>query len=195
MNAHLGNPNGRPAPIRVWGQVIAREDNRITLKNEAEDGPCASIVVRVDESTLILDAVTGAERALADLREHELLYAYVSPAMTRSLPPIAGAELVLCGLPSGFAAPAYGEIQSVTAGEDGGLTASTGPDLVLRLSGGTRLLPGPGVEGKPTPGDIKPGARVLAWYGVVTLSLPAQAAPTQVMVFGPRSGSSVPPKE
>ena len=31
--------------------------------------------------------------------------------------------------------------------------------------------------------DIVPGTRVLAWYSVVTLSLPAQASPEKVMVF------------
>ena len=169
-------------PIRVWGTASAPDQDRIELKNDDESDPYNHIVLSVDGDTLILDAVTGAAAALADIKEGDALYAYVGPAMTRSMPPIAHASLILCNIPADYAAPTWAEVLGVTEKEDGSRSVLMSGDVVLHLNADTAYLPGPGMPGEG-PAVIVPGTRLLAWYSVVAPSMPAQATPDKVMVF------------
>lgn len=170
------------APIRVWGAVTEKGEDRFTLKNSAESETYDEVIVNVTGETMILDAVTGESKTFADLKENETVYAYVGPAMTRSLPPIANGVLVLCNVPADYAVPTYAEVVSVAVKEDGSVSALTDADVILHMDQDTELTPylTKNIVGL---GDIRPGTRVLAWYSAVALSLPAQAAPTKVMVF------------
>lgn len=170
------------APIPVHGAVVEKGEDRIYLENSNESDPYNKIYATISPETLILDAVSGARKTFADVREGETVYAYVGPAMTRSLPPMASAELVLCNIPADYAVPTYCQIQSLTEGDDGRLSALTDRDVILHLNGDTELL-SLDPEGTATLSQLKPGTKVLAWYSVVALSLPAQATPDKIMVF------------
>ena len=170
-------------PIQVWGQAAELGDNSLTLQNDNEGAAYAKIVVNVEEDTKILDAVTGEEKSFADIRKNEILYAWVGPAMTKSLPPIASASIILCNIPADFGVPTYAEVQSV-AETEAGVDVYVSGDVVLHLTGETQYLAGPGNTcGTVSAADLYPGVRILSWYDVVTMSLPAQAAPGKVMVF------------
>ncbi|MCI8477602.1 MAG: copper amine oxidase N-terminal domain-containing protein [Oscillospiraceae bacterium] len=172
---------GEP-PVLVWGQVTTLDETQITLEG-GENAPYASIVLNLSEDTIILDAVNGAVKAASDLKEGETLYAYAGPAMTRSLPPIATAVLVLCNLPESATPPTYAEVEQVLPGEDGQLSLLMTGEIVLHLSGETKLLAAPDAT-EPLPLEsIQPGTRLLSWYDVVMESYPAQAVPEQVMIF------------
>ena len=174
---------GENFPVRVWGTAVELGDMSLTLENSNDNDPYQKIVVNVGEDTLILDAVTGEAKTFDDLRTGEAIYAWVGPDMTKSLPPISTGRVILCGLPADYAAPTYAEVESVTETESGA-DVCLNNDVVLHLNADTGYLAAPGWE-KESVGaaDIVPGTRVLAWYSVVTLSLPAQASPEKVMVF------------
>ena len=168
--------------LQVWGTVSELGEGSFRLTNSNEASAFHDIVVNLSEETIFLDAVSGARRTAADLKEGQVLYAYVSSMMTRSLPPQAAGRLVLCNLPSDFSAPHYAQVRKVETGEDGGIDVLTSDDVILHLNRETKLLssvPGATVS----LADLKPGSMVLSWYQVVALSMPAQAAPTQVMLF------------
>ena len=112
-------------PVLVWGTVQEIGEGRIRLENSNDQDPYREIVLVVGPETAIRDAVTGAPRIFADLQENETLYAYVGPAMTMSLPPVASAQVVLCGIPADFGAPTYAEVQAVRGRGDGGVDANT----------------------------------------------------------------------
>lgn len=176
------------APIRVWGAVKEIGEGRIYLESSNKADPYGKIYVNVNEDTLVLDAVTGGTKSFADLKENETVYAYVSPAMTRSMPPISNAELVLCNIPADYAVPTYCEVGRVTVNEDGSVSADTNQDVILHLNGETAFVTtetaaDAGEKPAAGPGNIRPGTKVLAWYSIMTLSLPAQATPTKIMVF------------
>ena len=155
----------------------------LTLENSNESDPYQKVVVNVEEDTLILDAVTGEAKTFDDLRTGETVYAWVGPDMTKSLPPISTGRVILCGLPADYAALTYAEVESVTETESGA-DVYLNNDVVLHLNADTGYLAAPGWEKETvSAADIVPGTRVLAWYSVVTLSLPAQASPEKVMVF------------
>ena len=174
---------GETFPTRVWGAAVELGDMSLTLENSNESDPYQKVVVNVEEDTLILDAVTGEAKTFDDLRTGETVYAWVGPDMTKSLPPISTGRVILCGLPADYAAPTYAEVESVTETESGA-DVCLNNDVVLHLSADTGYLAAPGWEKETvSAADIVPGTRVLAWYSVVTLSLPAQASPEKVMVF------------
>ena len=174
---------GETFPTRVWGAAVELGDMSLTLENSNESDPYQKVVVNVEEDTLILDAVTGEAKTFDDLRTGETVYAWVGPDMTKSLPPISTGRVILCGLPADYAAPTYAEVESVTETESGA-DVCLNNDVVLHLNADTGYQAAPGWEKETvSAADIVPGTRVLAWYSVVTLSLPAQASPEKVMVF------------
>ena len=173
---------GQTTPVRVWGQAAELGEDSLTLVNDSEGAPYESIILDIGEDTMILDAVTGEVRAFSDIRQDETLYAWVSPAMTKSLPPITTAELILCGIAADYGVPSYAEVLAVEETEDG-LDVYVSDQMILHLGTDTQLLAGPGTTGEAALTDIVPGTRLLSWYSVVGLSYPAQAAPEKVMLF------------
>ena len=169
-------------PIRVWGQAVELGEQSLTLQNDSKNDGYQKIVLNVDTDTLILDAVSGESKTFAEIQKDETLYAWVGPVMTKSLPPITTARVILRGIPAGYQVPTFAEVQSVTKTEQGADIYVT-DDMVLHLTDETKLLAGKGLDGTATLADIQPGTRMLSWYGPVALSMPAQASPDKVMVF------------
>lgn len=168
-------------PIMVWGKAVELGENSLTMENSNEGDAYHKVIVNVDESTIILDAVTGEVKTFADIKENEDLYAYVGPIMTRSLPPITTGRLILCNIPADYMVPTYAEVQSVTKTDTGVDVLMTG-DIILHLNADTELMAYQS-KNKATLEDIQPGTRLLSWYSVVAMSMPAQASPSKVMVF------------
>lgn len=173
---------GASFPTRVWGSATELGEMSLTLERSGEDGQ-QKVVVNVAADTVLLDAVTGEERTFGDIRAGETVCAWAGPEMTQSLPPITTARLILCGIPADFTMPTYAEVERVTETPEG-MEVYVSGDVVLRLSADTEYLSAPGWEGEGVSGaDIVPGTRLLSWYSAATMSIPAQAAPTKVMVF------------
>lgn len=148
--------------IRVYGQAAHIDENRITLENTDETADYPSIVLNIDEKTRILNAVDGMPVKLSDIRENESVYAYVGPAMTKSLPPISNAELILVGIPADFAVPAYAEVESVEKNEAGQVVVNTDRDESFVVSEETAIVPYL-TKNIVTVDDIRPGTKLLAW--------------------------------
>lgn len=114
---------------KVWGQVLSVEENRIYIDNQAEIAGKGEVVIQIDpEKTKILDAVNGFPVQLEDLKEGEIIFAYIKPMMTMSLPPIVNAEAVICQVPHETAAAEYVRVQEMEMQKDDSylLTASDG---------------------------------------------------------------------
>ena len=171
----------QPDLVRVQGTVSVDGD-RILVTNSSEWAEYPEIVLSLAEDTLILNAVDGGAMAAEDLREGEYVYAYVSPAMTRSLPPIATAAVILAAIPADYGVPAYSTVEQVNVWE--GRTSVLMSDDVTYSMSDAELLAGPGFTcGTITLADITPGCGLLAWYDMVAESFPAQAWPSKVMVI------------
>ena len=84
-----------PSTIRVYGTVTEINGSQVTISNDNQDDPYSTIILNINEDTLILTAEDCKEKTLKDLQKGDILYAYVSPVMTRSLPPMSNAELLL----------------------------------------------------------------------------------------------------
>ncbi|PWV98520.1 copper amine oxidase-like protein [Paenibacillus cellulosilyticus] len=177
----IGHSNLLPS-VRVYGQAAKIEEKRILLENNNENDALSSVIVNISEDTRILNAVTGMPMKLEDIRENETLYAYVGPAMTRSLPPMAHAELILAGIPADFAVPTFAEIERVTRGEDGSVVIGTNRDAEFAVTADTTLSPYLTMN-IITPEMLVPGQKVLVWESAAIDGEQAANVADKVMVF------------
>ncbi len=114
------------APICVYGTAQKLENGRLHLTNSRTDA--INDIVITTQNALILDAVSGMPVGYETIREGETVYAYVGPAMTLSLPPIANADIVLTNIPADYKVPSYVIVKALDMRADGSaaLTASDG---------------------------------------------------------------------
>lgn len=171
-----------PSSIQVYGTVTEINGNQVTLENDNQNDPYSVIVLNINDDTMILTATDCIPKKLKDLKVGETLYAYVSPIMTRSLPPISNAELVLCQIPADTAPPAYSAITEVITMDDGTPGYVTDRDFIYFIGEDTVIKT---LDGKKelTAADLKPGTKVLAWYQYMTMSIPAQTTPDEIRII------------
>ena len=172
--------------VMVYG-TPSIEENQIFLKNSNEAATYSEIILNITDTTRILDAVTLEEKTLTDINEKEIIYAYTSPVMTRSLPPISNAEYILINIPADFGIPSYEDIQeNLNVGTANGTIevlndervyiTNKDPngigDIILNVSSKTKIYD---VQNKNliSVNDIKKNEKVYAYTAnFMTLSLP-----------------------
>ena len=171
-----GSPQPYPmAPVRVWGRVTKLDSGGLLVQNSNENDPYHEIILH-GESIRILDAVTGLPLD-RDLRDGEVIYAWVGPAMTMSLPPHATAQIIVANIPPDAGAPQYYPVAKVRAQDDG-------PECVdLVTTDGTELTVTKDAVLFPYLtrqmvylSSIVPGNCILVWTG-------AAGVVTRVMLF------------
>lgn len=175
--------NAAQAPLCVWGSLTQLDSGSLLLQNDSEDAVHSEIILH-GENVLVLDAVTGDALSLDTIRDGSTVYAYIGPAMTRSLPPQATVHLILANLPADYAAPQYYQIQSVAPQmmvaiypppaltwteftTTGGVTLKITDDATL-----SRFQSEDAVRLE----DLIPGTRLLVWSD-------SQGSPERVLVF------------
>lgn len=172
---------GRQGPVAVWGTVTRLENGGLLVKN---DGEGLSEVVLHGEDIICLDAVSGQEVELDSLKDGDLIYAWVGPAMTMSLPPQATALLILTNIPADYAVPQFYEIVSVASQP---MPAIEPPPALTRTevtaAGGKVLTITDQAELTPYRTknivrleDLVPGTQILVWSD-------SDGAPAKVLVF------------
>jgi len=170
--------------MRIYGTATSIENGRIVLENNNENADFSKIVLNISENTLILDAVSGMPTSIDDIRDNEFLYAYISPAVTKSLPPIANPEVILTSIPADFAVPSYVEIDRVEQGETGSVIVHTNEDKSYTVTDETELFPYLTFN-LINKNDLMPGTKLLVWQQTAMAegTVEAASAPAKMMVF------------
>lgn len=161
------------APVRVWGTVTRQEDGGLLVQNSNDSDPYHQVILR-GESILCLDAVTGEPMDIDTIKDGDMIYAWIGPAVTASLPPQATAFLILANIPADYAVPMYYEIVSVTAqaaAEEEGKSSLAWTEVLtsegksLKITDEAKLM---AHEAEKVPGleDLIPGTRMLVWTGM-----------------------------
>lgn len=167
--------------VRVYGSLTKLENNRIQLQNSNKNDPYQNIILNISDDTLVLDAVTGFPTDLSKVPEGQTVYAYIGKTMTMSLPPIANAKIILCNIPADFMVPAYYEITSSTAADDGkSVKLITNNKTEITVTADSYVFPYL-TKNLITMHDIKAGSRILVWNKMNTNSSVTQ--PAKIMVF------------
>ena len=167
--------------IRVSGTVAQIEDGQILLENDEEGAAYPQVLLNITEDTLILSAEDYSKKNLASIPVGDLLYADISPAMTRSIPPMANAIVVFCDVQEDTAIPTYAQITDIQTDDDGQVTIITDQSLNLLPNESTKVL---SLDGSSTlsVSDLAVGDTILARFQIMTASLPAQTNPEEIRI-------------
>lgn len=173
-----------PASVLYYGTVkelIKDEDGKlIQLAMESEkDG---KYVMNLSEDTVWIDSGKHAASTADGLKEGEKLYVFHEAAETRSLPPQTAALAVVRNIPEDGLCAQYHVVEAVEE-KDGKLqiTTSNG-SLIISTDDKTQLSLYNG-DAKVTAKDVAVDARIMAWYGPVATSEPAQTYATHLMLL------------
>ena len=73
--------------IRIWGPVLGVEEGVIRIDNQSGSSFAGEIVLNISEDySKILDGENGYPVDLDQIKVGDVIYAYIGPAMTMSLP-------------------------------------------------------------------------------------------------------------
>ena len=181
--------NTASSSIRVNGTVTQIEDGQILLENNEEGAAYPQVLLNITEDTLILSAEDYSQKTLSDIAVGDTLYADISPAMTRSLPPMANAFTVFCEIPEDSAVPTYAQITDISTDDDGTLRITTDQDLILIPGEDTAVLSLDGGETLDA-SDLAVGDTILAKYQIMTMSIPAQTSPEEIRLVAKASDTA-----
>lgn len=92
--------------VCLFGPATQMEDGRLSIDSQADQGYQGEVILNVSqESTYVLDAVSGLPIELSDIKDGDTIYAYIGPAMTMSLPPMTNATMIFANVPADFKVP------------------------------------------------------------------------------------------
>ena len=181
--------NTASSSIRVYGTVTQIENGQILLENDEEGAAYPQVLLNLTEDTLILSGEDCSQKTLSDIAVGDTLYADISPAMTRSLPPMANAFTVFCEIPEDSAVPTYAQITDISTDDDGTLRITTDQDLILIPGEDTAVLSLDGGETLAA-SDLAVGDTILAKYQIMTMSIPAQTSPEEIRLVAKASDTA-----
>lgn len=148
--------------ICVWGPVLSVDGSSITMDNQSGISAAGELILNLAADTFVLDAVNGLPVEVSDIKEGEIIYANLGPAMTMSLPPQTNPEAVICQIPEDFKAPAFVQVAVMEADHQDGyiLTASNGE--TYQVAADCQILPYL-TRNIVKLQDVQEGSTVLIW--------------------------------
>ncbi|MCI9147583.1 MAG: hypothetical protein HFG73_04865 [Hungatella sp.] len=162
VSGELMGEEAPQGPIRVWGTILEVGDGSILATCESDTSNMGEVLLMIDpDSTYVLDAVNGLPVELGSV-EIGNFEAYLSEAMTMSLPPQNTPYAVIVNIPENMQAPQY-VVASDAVDTSGGVSTLTGIDE-------TQYTLARSVDVQPfltknivTLDDVQEGTRCLVW--------------------------------
>lgn len=156
-------------------EIITEEFKSVTIDVEGEE-----YTLNVDDATVIINA-DGMPIAFEEIKLGNVITGVHDMAMTMSIPPQSYA-FVLTVVSEEKAAPAYIEVAKKEETEDGIKLYDKADNYIITIVEETVVEPYK-TRNIVTAADITEGSRVLAFFDVMTLSIPAQAVANKVIIL------------
>lgn len=164
-----------PSPVRdvmaTTGEIIAVDGDKVTVKGDG-NYPVATVIVT--DKTLLIDGKDGDLKGDRALRKGRKVTAYYSSKMTRSYPPQAEGFAIVFGK-NNEKQGKYMHVEKVIPSEDG--------ESVRLLNSNRDIIVTVSKDVYEDCQKIKEGDRIMAWYNIMTMSLPGQTNATKVVVL------------
>lgn len=157
--------------IFTQGEIQEISEGQIRVLGE---GNYKDVVLHIQDNTYILNAHDGTPILFEDLKQGDVVTAYYGPALTRSLPPQGRAIALIVGTPEEGSAGMYMKVGKLQENKNGGIRV-----LCTNNERLVAILP----ETFAQVADIKEGTELIVWYDVMTMSIPAQATATKVVLL------------
>ena len=164
-----------PSPVRdvmaTTGEIIAVDGDKVTVKGDG-NYPVATVIVT--DKTLLIDGKDGDLKGDRALKKGRKVTAYYSSKMTRSYPPQAEGFAIVFGK-NNEKQGKYMHVEKVTQSENG--------ESVRLLNSNRDIIVTVSKNVYEDYQNIKEGDRIMAWYSIMTMSLPGQTNATKVIVL------------
>lgn len=189
----MQQPNGSQSPtdilmsdpitFTVTGQVkeIMAADNKVQITGVKSALVSGDVIANISSDTVFIDGETEKYTDMSALKVGMEVQLTLSVAMTRSMPPIANAYMVVANYSiDKQMQPNYVIVSEIEPGAEGAVRLlNQNKDTYVSITADLQIdsITADGAEAgtnvKNT--ELKEGDVVIAWYGVVALSYPAQA--------------------
>lgn len=147
----------------VWGPVESVAEGEIAFDNQSGHSMAGTIVLHFDPAAaLIVEGVSGYPVQPGDIKAGDVIYAYIGPAMTMSLPPQTNPQIIICQVPADAKAPAYVKVESMTAGADGSYVMTGDAGVPYTVPADCEIQPYL-TRNIVTLADVTAGRRCLVW--------------------------------
>lgn len=157
--------------ISTKGEIKEINNGQVRVLGE---GAYSEIVLNIQDSTYILNAQDGIQLSFKDLKKGDTITAYYGPRVTKSIPPQGSAIALIVGTPKTGSAGMYMKVAKVEENKDGSIKVlCTNSDRLVTIR--------PDIFTQTT--DIKEGSELIVWYEMMTMSMPAQATATKVVLL------------
>ena len=134
-----------------------------------------------DEFTFLIDAGTVEYFNIAERKTDMVMVAY-SMAMTRSIPPQAAAYAIIGNIESEMGNPIYTEVEDVKKTDDGIVIITENGNKEITVLAEAEVAPFR-TRNIVRLEDVVKGSKVLLWYDMMTMSIPAYATSEKVVVL------------
>lgn len=174
-----------PHSVLYYGTVsdISRDETGRPIRLALTSVAYGDYVMNLSADTVWVDCAGRAPSDPDTLAVGESVYVFHSPASTRSLPPQSAAYAVVRNIPQDIVGTHYHVVEEVEANPDGSVRIMTDRGgLYLSADGETGLSRYDG-GAAPTLSQLRAGDRIMAWYGAVAESYPAQARAQHILVL------------
>lgn len=162
----------------LQASMVISETGDDYIVAKTDDGQ--EIQLNVSDETVLIDSELAAPFNLSDLKAGDKIYAEYSSVMTRSLPPQTSAAMIAVNVEKGGGVSLI-NVNKVETDKDGNLTVyDNEKDIVLTVGKDASVKPYM-TKNIVKLQDITVGSKILAWYDIVTLSIPAQAYTDKVV--------------
>lgn len=164
-----------PSPVRdvmaTTGEIIAVDGDKVTVKGDG-NYPIATVIVT--DKTLLIDGKDGDLKGDRALKKGRKVTAYYSSKMTRSYPPQAEGFAIVFGK-NNEKQGKYMHVEKVIPTENG--------ESVRLLNSNRDIIVTVSKDVYEDYQNIKEGDRIMAWYSIMTMSLPGQTNAARVIVL------------
>lgn len=164
-----------PSPVRdvmaTTGEIIAVDGDKVTVKGDG-NYPVATVIIT--DKTLLIDGKDGDLKGDRALKKGRKVTAYYSSKMTRSYPPQAEGFAIVFGK-NNEKQGKYMHVEKVIPTEDG--------ESVRLLNSNRDIIVTVSKDVYEDYQNIKEGDRIMAWYSIMTMSLPGQTNAARVIVL------------
>lgn len=157
--------------ITTKGEIKEINKGQVSVLGE---GAYNEIVLNIQDSTYILNAQDGTPISFEELKKGDKITAYYSPRVTRSIPPQGNGIALIVGTPKTGGTGMYMKVAKLEKNKDGSIKVlCTNSDRLVTIR--------PDIFAQTT--DIKEGSELIVWYDIMTMSIPAQATATKVVLL------------
>lgn len=162
----------------LQASMVISETGDDYIVAKTDDGQ--EIQLNISDETVLIDSELAAPFNLSDLKVGDKIYAEYSSVMTRSLPPQTSAAMIAVNVEKGGGVSLI-NVNKAETDNDGNLTVyDNEKDIVLTVGKDASVKPYM-TKNIVKLQDITVGSKILAWYDIVTLSIPAQAYTDKVV--------------